>query len=263
MSKLLLLLCAVAGASALDAAGFESRFLELSSRLAALETENAELKAARGFDGSAYHNRKNQMRFARDDTLTPTPTPAGTQTPTPTPAGTPTPTPTLPATLATTPTPPATPTPTASGAGNAAAQFGPSDWDPNSASPNVDNLRMIPFGKHLPREQGIEYLVATGSQECMICQSIVSEAYVMGPQYIDLFGYHVRNNVNVPMGHAQARVLQSCPEFVNDWCYQDLGGTQALRSPCPDFLKCHYCLGLNPLHCMHGYGSTMPSWGDD
>jgi hypothetical protein len=122
---------------------------------------------------------------------------------------------------------------------------------------------MIPFGKHLPREANIEYLVATGSQECMICQAIVSEAYIMGPQYIDLFGYHVRGDVNVPMGHAQARVLQSCPEFVNDWCYQDLGGTQALRSPCPDFLKCHYCLGLNPLHCMHGYGSTMPSWGDD
>eukprot|EP00941_MAST-03F_sp_MAST-3F-sp1_P004531 g4531.t1 len=143
---------------------------------------------------------------------------------------------------------------------NAAQQqiFGPSDFDPNSQAPDTSRLQMIPFGKHVPREAGRDYLVATGEQECMICEALVSEAYVMGPQYVDLFGYHVRGDVNVPMGHAQARVLQSCPEFVNDWCYQDLGGTQALRSPCPHYLKCHYCLGINPLHCMHSYGSTMP-----
>lgn len=48
---------------------------------------------------------------------------------------------------------------------------------------------------------------------------------------------------------AQQKVLQSCPEFVNNWCYQDLGGTQMLRSPCPAHLVCHYCLGMNPLFC--------------
>ena len=58
----------------------------------------------------------------------------------------------------------------------------------------------------------------------------------------------------------QAHVLQSCPEFVNDWCYEDFGGSQMLRSPCPAYLKCHYCLGLNPLHCMHHYGALMPSF---
>ena len=53
-----------------------------------------------------------------------------------------------------------------------------------------------------------------------------------------------------PMCEAQRRTLQSCPEFNNQWCYQDLGGTQALRAPCPGHLVCHYCLGLNPLHCV-------------
>tara|TARA_B100000795_G_scaffold228901_1_gene185743 strand:- start:299 stop:460 length:162 start_codon:yes stop_codon:yes gene_type:complete len=52
------------------------------------------------------------------------------------------------------------------------------------------------------------------------------------------------------MLHAQQKTLQACPEFANDWCYQDLGGSQQLRAPCPDHLKCHYCLGLNPLHCI-------------
>ena len=33
-------------------------------------------------------------------------------------------------------------------------------------------------------------------------------------------------------------------------CYQDLGGTQVLKSPCPDAFICHYCLGMNPLHCL-------------
>ena len=46
----------------------------------------------------------------------------------------------------------------------------------------------------------------------------------MGPQYVNLCGYHERDDVNVPMCHAQARVLQSCPEFVNDWCYQVRAG---------------------------------------
>ena len=45
-------------------------------------------------------------------------------------------------------------------------------------SQDTANLKMIPFGKHLPREEGIEYLIATGIQECMLCQAIVSEAYV-------------------------------------------------------------------------------------
>ena len=121
---------------------------------------------------------------------------------------------------------------------------------------------MIPFGKHLPREEGIEYLIATacdrggmlssvvpcelsrlsacppnpapgaatptalrpcaprtpmqGMQECMVCQAIVSESYVMGPQYINLCGYHMRDMVNVPMvrpaPHAHApRHQGGCP----------------------------------------------------
>ena len=53
----------------------------------------------------------------------------------------------------------------------------------------------------------------------------------------------------MPMCLAQQKVLQACPEFTNDWCYLDQGGSQVLKSPCPDYLTCHYCLGMNPLHC--------------
>ena len=48
----------------------------------------------------------------------------------------------------------------------------------------------------------------------------------------------------LPVPHAPPLTL------LPDWCYQDYGGTQMLRSPCPDSLVCHYCLGLNPLHCL-------------
>ena len=61
----------------------------------------------------------------------------------------------------------------------------------------------------------------------------------------------------LPMCLAQQKVLQACPEYVNDWCYQDYGGSQRLRSPCPQYLICHYCLGMNPLHC-----ATAMSVGD-
>ena len=57
---------------------------------------------------------------------------------------------------------------------------------------------------------------------------------------------------------AMQKVLQSCPEFLNDWCYQDLGQSQILRSPCPDWLKCHFCLGFNPMQCLHGFNKCAP-----
>lgn len=44
--------------------------------------------------------------------------------------------------------------------------------------------------------------------------------------------------------------LIACPSFTNDICHQDLGGMEQLRSPCPDYLKCYYCLRINPLYCL-------------
>lgn len=44
--------------------------------------------------------------------------------------------------------------------------------------------------------------------------------------------------------------MESCPSFVHDICHEDLGGSERLRSPCPDHLKCYYCLRINPLFCL-------------
>lgn len=44
--------------------------------------------------------------------------------------------------------------------------------------------------------------------------------------------------------------LESCPSFVHNICHEDLGGSERLRSPCPDYLKCFYCLRINPLFCL-------------
>jgi len=110
-----------------------------------------------------------------------------------------------------------------------------------------ENGVFIPFGKHIERDPLKKYYLATGVQECDICRVIIDSAYHYGPSFFDLCGPLAPEMQE--MCRAQQRVLQSCPEFTNDWCYQDLGGTQALRSPCPPHLKCHYCLGMNPLHC--------------
>ena len=62
---------------------------------------------------------------------------------------------------------------------------------------------MVPFGKQVTPVPGIEYIVANGKQECQICQSIIAESYTMGAQYVDLCGFHTRDNVNVPLCRAQ------------------------------------------------------------
>merc|ERR1712216_340516 len=133
-----------------------------------------------------------------------------------------------------------------------AGEASPVDWGLDT-KPSEKESCMVPWGRHIPRKPGIDYYVVTGYQECLTCRYLIDEAYYLGVSSPFLNAYHERtNNLNHDMITAQQKVLQSCPEFVNDWCYQDLGGTQVLRSPCPDFLKCHYCLGLNPLHCMDG-----------
>jgi hypothetical protein len=122
---------------------------------------------------------------------------------------------------------------------------GPVDW---SAKKHPIVGEFVPFGKAIPRTPGTTYYTATGKQECSICKTIVGNAKDAGASFYDLCGNVMPQYQK--MCQAQQKTLQSCPEYINDWCYQDLGGSQKLRSPCPDHLKCHYCLGLNPLHCV-------------
>eukprot|EP00750_Incisomonas_marina_P000397 INCI10313.1.p1 GENE.INCI10313.1~~INCI10313.1.p1 ORF type:complete len:162 (-),score=21.79 INCI10313.1:78-563(-) len=44
--------------------------------------------------------------------------------------------------------------------------------------------------------------------------------------------------------------LTTCPSFKNNLCHEDLGGSERLRSPCPMYLQCYYCLRINPLYCL-------------
>lgn len=46
------------------------------------------------------------------------------------------------------------------------------------------------------------------------------------------------------------KYLIDCPSFVHNICHEDMGGSERLRAPCPDHLKCYYCLRINPLYCL-------------
>ena len=50
--------------------------------------------------------------------------------------------------------------------------------------------------------------------------------------------------------------LTTCPSFKNNLCHEDLGGSERLRSPCPVYLQCYYCLRINPLYCLSGEGKA-------
>jgi len=106
----------------------------------------------------------------------------------------------------------------------------------------------VPYDKKLPSKPGVRFYTASGNQECRLCLHILEEGDDYGFNYYDLCE-DVAPDMK-PMCEAQRKTLQACPEFMNQWCYQDLGGTQQLRAPCPGHLVCHYCLGLNPLHCL-------------
>ena len=54
----------------------------------------------------------------------------------------------------------------------------------------------------------------------------------------------------LPQCRGYLHYLIDCPSFVHNVCHEDLGGSERLRAPCPDHLKCYYCLRINPLYCM-------------
>eukprot|EP00939_MAST-03C_sp_MAST-3C-sp1_P003941 g3941.t1 len=131
--------------------------------------------------------------------------------------------------------------------GEDSADLGKSIW---GVEKTEETGVFVPFDKQLPNKAGVRYYTASGYQECQLCLNLLEESEKYGVQYHDLCSAIPVPKDMVPMCEAQKRTLQSCPEFTNQWCYQDLGGTQQLRAPCPGHLVCHYCLGLNPLHCV-------------
>merc|ERR1712037_794943 len=111
---------------------------------------------------------------------------------------------------------------------------------------------LIQFSSHMEKMflkcLGKDIRLSTRRWSALFAKKLIKTAYDLG------FDFPIASRRISPefeqMGTAMAKVLQACPEFMNKWCYQDLGGSQKLRGPCPDHLVCHYCLGLNPLMCV-------------
>lgn len=113
------------------------------------------------------------------------------------------------------------------------------------------------------------YEIATGKDECDLCKlmldtgkSIVSNEYYssegaeaaeleamgLNPGQINLCADVDKKFKDMCKGYI--KYLIDCPSFVHNICHEDMGGSERLRAPCPDHLKCYYCLRINPLYCL-------------
>merc|ERR1711920_801378 len=85
----------------------------------------------------------------------------------------------------------------------------------------------IPHGKNVARVPGQKYLIANGAGECQLCKRLIKNGNDFG------YDFPLASQRIIPefkqMAEAMTKVLQGCPEFMNKWCYQDLGGSQKLR----------------------------------
>ena len=117
-----------------------------------------------------------------------------------------------------------------------------------------------------------KFAIATGKEECEVCYAMIDaseksiggvtlspalvggEASAASPQ-----GPAIAGNIDLcssmdvsykAMCKGYANYLQQCPSFVHNICHEDLGGSERLRAPCPNYLKCYYCLRINPLYCL-------------
>lgn len=117
-----------------------------------------------------------------------------------------------------------------------------------------------------------KFAIATGKEECDVCMAMIrdaaaesgsvtlppqlagSEAQPAEPQQpaasgkLDLCSSMTVNFKATCKGYST--YLQDCPSFIHNICHEDIGGSERLRSPCPDYLKCYYCLRINPLFCL-------------
>ena len=102
------------------------------------------------------------------------------------------------------------------------------------------------------------FSIATGKEECDVCKKMISAG--AGPG-VGKAGGEASANANMilcqevgieytDMCTGYAAYLRQCPSFVHNICHEDIGGSERLRAPCPDFLKCYYCLRINPLYCL-------------
>jgi len=108
------------------------------------------------------------------------------------------------------------------------------------------------------------YEIATGKEECDVCQMMIAEdkkqedGVEKGSEGAEAGGEaggkrnlcleFDKKFMDMCKGYSQ--YLQKCPSFEHNICHEDMGGSERLRAPCPDYLKCYYCLRINPLYCL-------------
>jgi len=70
---------------------------------------------------------------------------------------------------------------------------------------SVERVEMTPYGKTVPQEPGVRYIIASGQQECMQCEAIVAGAHFLGQSFDGICEFlgHGNMAVNSKMCHAQ------------------------------------------------------------
>ena len=58
-------------------------------------------------------------------------------------------------------------------------------WGGVGEAPKGDTV-FVPFGKHIPREKEVNYIVSSGEQECMVCQRIIYNSHIAGASMYSL-----------------------------------------------------------------------------
>ena len=113
-----------------------------------------------------------------------------------------------------------------------------------------------------------KYAIATGKEECDVCKHMITskrdEKSVNFASGGEAAGGEAAIPAGVPKGYGcdtvnkkyrdtcngYATYIDQCPSFVHNICHEDMGGSERLRSPCPEHLVCYYCLRINPLYCV-------------
>jgi hypothetical protein len=101
------------------------------------------------------------------------------------------------------------------------------------------------------------YDIATGKEECDVCKFMISE----GAEKVEKAAgegaeagkVNLCGNIDPKykdMCEGYQKYLIDCPSYQHNICHQDMGGSERLRAPCPQYLQCYYCLRINPLYCM-------------
>jgi len=133
-----------------------------------------------------------------------------------------------------------------------------------------------PMGSKVPHNwfgqgqfQAPIYEIATGIEECNLCKLmlqtgrvIVDNSYTTSEgaetAEVEAMGLapgkkNLCTHVDLKyreMCKGYIKYMIDCPSFVHNICHEDMGGSERLRAPCPDYLKCYYCLRINPLYCI-------------